>query len=109
MSPYPAAPYAAGPRTNSLAVASLVLGIISWLLCPFVGGVLAVIFGHVARGQIRRTGEGGAGMAMAGLVLGYVHLAVAVLATIIWILILGGLTVLLGVIGTLPVPSPSPS
>jgi hypothetical protein len=57
---YPSAVYVYVPRTNSLAVPSLVLGIMSWILCPFIGGVLAVIFGHSARGQIRRTGEGGA-------------------------------------------------
>src|SRR5258705_9764438 len=46
--PYPTSMYVYGPRTNGSAVASLVFGILSWLLCPFVGGVLAIIFGHVA-------------------------------------------------------------
>jgi len=80
----------------------------SWILCPFLGGLLAVILGHTARGQIRRTGEGGGGMATAGLVLGYIHLAAVVLITIFWILVLGGLTALLAAIGNLPAPSPTP-
>jgi hypothetical protein len=67
--------YAPAPRpgTSGLAIASLVLGIL-WIWG--VGSLLAVIFGHVARSQIRR-GErtGGAGMALAGLILGYVGLA----------------------------------
>ncbi|MDR0594461.1 MAG: DUF4190 domain-containing protein [Bifidobacteriaceae bacterium] len=53
--------------TNGLAVAALVLGVIG-------GSVLAIVFGHIARSQIRRTGQDGAGMALAGLILGYIWL-----------------------------------
>jgi len=86
--------------TNSAAVASLVFGIVSWFLCPLVGGILAVVFGHTAQGQIRRSGESGAGMATAGLVLGYIHIAAAAIFVIFWLLILGGLTAILGAIAT---------
>ena len=100
-------PYA--PRTNSLAIASLVFGIGSWLVCPFVGGVLAVIFGHVARGQIRRTGEAGGGFAMAGLILGYIHLAIAIIAAIVWLVLVAGLFAALGTSVTAsPTASPLP-
>ena len=67
----PAAAVAA--RTNSLAVASLLLG----LLSPFpLFGILAVVFGHVARAQIRKSAgaQKGAGLALAGLILGYLWL-----------------------------------
>ena len=104
--PPPPAVYAYGPHTNSAAVASLVFGIVSWFLCPFVGGLLAVILGHVARGQIRRTGEGGGGLAMAGLILGYLHLAAAVMVGFIWLVLLGGFLATLGGLGNLPSPSP---
>lgn len=60
-------------RTNSLAVASLLLG----LLSPFVPfAILAVILGHVARSQVRKSADRqkGAGMALAGLILGYAGL-----------------------------------
>src|SRR5579872_6802850 len=68
---YPAAvAYPAAPRTNSMAIASLVSGILAWVICPFFGAILAIVFGFVARGQIKATGEGGAGMAMAGIILG---------------------------------------
>ncbi|MDQ1602221.1 MAG: hypothetical protein QOE01_66 [Actinomycetota bacterium] len=80
--PYGQAPYGQAPQgygyppqpqpTNGLAVASLVLGIL-WLF--WLGSLLAVIFGHIALSQIRRRGEGGRGMAIAGLVLGYIGVA----------------------------------
>ncbi len=54
------------PRTNSLAIAALVLG----LVFPLA----AIPVGHVSRAQIRRTGEQGAGLALAGLVFGYLGL-----------------------------------
>ncbi len=50
MAPTSPAVYIYGPRTNTSAVASLVFGIVSWFVSPLVGGVLAIIFGHVARG-----------------------------------------------------------
>jgi hypothetical protein len=64
-------------RTNGLAVASLVCG----LAQPFLGltTIPAIVLGYVARGQIRRTGEDGNGLATAGLVLGWIGVGVAVL------------------------------
>lgn len=63
-----------GPRTNSLAVGALIAGIATWVLCPVIAAIVAVALGHNARSQIRRTGEGGSGMAIAGLILGYIQL-----------------------------------
>lgn len=83
--------------TNSLAVASLVFGIVSWFFCPLLGGILAVVFGHMAHSQVKRSGEGGGGMATAGLVLGYIHIAAAALFALFWLFVLGGLAALLGV------------
>jgi hypothetical protein len=57
-------------KINGLALASLACG-----LAPFVFGppaaIPAIVFGHVARRQIKRTGERGAGLALAGLLLGW--------------------------------------
>ena len=101
----PAYPYPyASPRTNSMSIASLVSGILAWLLCPFLGGVLAVIFGHVARGQIKQSGEAGGGMAIAGLILGYANIGVTVLGFVAWIVLVAGVAIL----GTM-VPSVSPT
>ena len=67
--------------TNGLAIASLILGIL-WLC--WLGSILAVIFGHVALGQIKKTGgaQQGRGMAIAGLVLGYLGIATFILTLI---------------------------
>jgi len=70
--------------TNGLAVASLVCGI-GQIVIWFVGGVAAVILGHMALRQIRQTGEDGAGMARAGLILGYLGVALTAIGTIAFI------------------------
>lgn len=66
--------------TNGLAVASLVLGFF-WIF--WLGSILAVIFGHVALGQIRRNGDSGRGLAIAGLWLGYAGVGTLALAVLI--------------------------
>jgi uncharacterized membrane protein len=71
--PRPPAP-AAPPGTNQYAVASLVCGVAGLLMV--LPAVPAVVLGHMSRRQIRRTGEQGDGLAVAGLVLGYVVSAV---------------------------------
>jgi hypothetical protein len=70
------------PPNNTLAIVSLVAAILSFVgnIVPLVGwftlALIAIVTGHVARRQIRQTGEGGMGLATAGLVIGYIHLAV---------------------------------
>jgi hypothetical protein len=61
-------------ETNPLAIVSMVCGMVALVLGPLA--ILAIVFGHIARGQVRRTGEGGRGMATSGLILGYMILVV---------------------------------
>src|SRR5580693_3259673 len=61
-------------QTSPLAIVSMVCGMVALVLGPLA--ILAIVFGHIARGQVRRTGEGGRGMATAGLILGYMVLVV---------------------------------
>ena len=84
-----AAPVRTG-QTNTLAIVSLASGIVSWFLAPIVGGVVAVVTGHMAKAEIRRTGEDGESFATIGLVLGYLHLAVVVLLLGLLVLVLLG-------------------
>ena len=69
-----------------MSVASLVLGILSIpLFCSYgVLAVLAIVFGHIALHQIKRSmgQQGGRGMAIAGLVCGYIGLALVVLLVV---------------------------
>ena len=59
------------PRpTNGLAVAAFVCGLAQFVVV--LTFIPAIVCGHLARAQIRRTGEGGGGLALAGLILGYV-------------------------------------
>jgi len=68
----------AAARTSPLAVAALACG----LAQPFTGclsTIPAIVLGHIARRELRRTGEQGMGMATAGLVLGWIGACVLVL------------------------------
>lgn len=64
---------------NSLATVSLIFGIVSWLLLPIIGALVAIITGHTARAQIRSKGGNGDGLALAGLILGYLQLLFTIL------------------------------
>jgi hypothetical protein len=50
------------------------------LVFAFVFAPVGIVLGHVARRQIRRTGEQGNGLAVAGLILSYIFTGLAVLA-----------------------------
>lgn len=83
---YPAYPYPAARRTNSLALAALVLslvGIASCLTAP-VGAIL----GHVARKQIRETGEDGEGMAKAAIIVGWILTGLMVLGILAYVAVI---------------------
>lgn len=67
-------PMPAPPETNSMAVGSLICGLVQ-PFCLGVSAVPAVILGHVSRSQVRQTEEEGDGMATAGLVLGWLGIA----------------------------------
>ena len=67
------------PRgTNGLAIASLACGISQFMLGP-LPTIPAIVLGHMARHQIKRTGEDGSGLALAGLLLGWAAVVLGVL------------------------------
>jgi len=67
------------PRgTNGLAIASLACGISQFMLGP-LPTIPAIVLGHMARHQIKRSGEDGAGLALAGLLLGWAAVVLGVL------------------------------
>lgn len=68
--------YGGPPRTNGFATASLILSLVGWLPCG-IGSVLAIVFGFVARDQIKRSqgNQVGSGLATAGIVIGFIAVA----------------------------------
>ena len=87
--------------TSSLAIASLVSGILGWTLLPVIGTLVAIITGHMARAETRRSAGTleGDGLAIGGLVLGWINVVLCVLTVAAIVLFFGGLAVLLGVLG----------
>jgi hypothetical protein len=73
-------------KTNGFSIASLVLGIL-WIY--WIGSILALVFGYVAKSQIDRSGglQSGRGMAIAGIVLGWI--GVGILTLVIVLVIIG--------------------
>ena len=73
-------PPAGVPNSNS-AMISLIAGILGLTLVPFIGSIVAVVTGNMARREIRDSGGsmGGDGMATAGLVLGWIGIGLGVL------------------------------
>jgi hypothetical protein len=79
-------------ETNTWAIISLVSGILAWMGVFGLGGIAAVICGHVAKNQIRISyGKmSGDGIATAGLVLGYLNLVLALVALCLLVLVMVG-------------------
>ena len=80
-------------KINEFALASLGCGLAQFMFGPVVA-IPAIVFGHVARHQIKRTGEQGAGLALAGLMLGWA-------AVILAIVLIVGLAMSAGIHGTM--------
>lgn len=83
--PYPVYPSVPLPPTNGSATGALICGV----LTPVTWGVTAipaVVLGHKAKAEIRRSGERGEGYATAGLVLGYLTIGFGVLFVMLMML-----------------------
>ena len=79
-------------QNSTLAVISLVAGILGWTLLPFLGSLVAIVTGHMARKEIRQNPAlEGDTMAIIGLVLGWVAVIGTVLAILAFLLLFGGL------------------
>jgi Domain of unknown function (DUF4190)/Domain of unknown function (DUF1707) len=83
-------------KTSGLAIASLACGLAQFAFGP-LATIPAIVCGHLARSQIKRTGEQGAGLALAGLTLG----RTAVIWGIHFIVL--GLAISTGMHGTMPI------
>ncbi len=82
--------YQPAPTTTSTwAIISLIGGILGWLGLFGLGGLVAIICGHVGKSEIKKSGGTvtGGGMATAGLILGYLNVAITILAVILAIVL----------------------
>ena len=80
-------------QTSTLAVVSLVSGILGWTLLPVLGTLVAIVTGHMARAEIRRSGGAleGDGLAIGGLILGWLSALLWVIGIVVLFMFLGGL------------------
>src|SRR4029450_1231824 len=76
----PPPPYAPVASTNTMAILALVFA--------FIFAPAAIILGHMAKKQIRQTGEQGEGLAPAGLWLGYIFTALGVLICAFYVIVI---------------------
>ncbi len=70
-------------RTSGAAIASLVLGIVGVTVFPLIPSVLALVFGSRARDELRGDpGVSGEGLATAGIILGWIGVAISLLGLV---------------------------
>ena len=77
--------------TNTLAIVSCVMSLAGCSVLPLLASFVAIVTGHMARSQIRRSGEDGDVLAIIGLVVGYGMVLVSCLGTAMAVLLYGGL------------------
>ena len=80
-------------KTSTLAVVSLVFGLLGWTALPIIGSLIAIVTGHMARTEIQQSFDSiqGDGLAVAGLVLGWVPIIIAILAFMVSAFLLLGI------------------
>jgi hypothetical protein len=79
-------PYPAPEKTNTLAIISLVASLAGVFIVPIIGQIVGIITGHMGLKQIKERAEKGHGLALAGVIIGYVTLGLTILITVILII-----------------------
>jgi Domain of unknown function (DUF4190) len=81
--------YAQSPPKNDLAVWSLVTGILSFVFCPFLLGIAAIITGIMSRKAADQGLANNRGMGTAGLILGWINVALVLVGVVLFVILLG--------------------
>ena len=81
--PYSAQPYGGGYPTTSTNVMAILALVFAFIFAP-----VAIVLGHIAKKQIRQTGEQGDGLATAGLWLGYIFTGLGVALCALWVFLI---------------------
>jgi len=84
--------------TSPWSVVSLISGIASYIALPFLGAIIALVTGYVAKDEIRKSNGtiGGEGMATAGIVLGWINIALILIAIALIVILIIGIIPALG-------------
>ncbi len=77
-------PYAA-PKTNALSLVSLISALVGLFIVPVIGSIVAVVTGHISLHQLKTSGETGRGMALAGVIIGWISVGLMVIGIVILI------------------------
>ena len=79
--------YVPEPRNNGLAIAAMVCSFFFWMYG--IPAILAIVFGFVARSQIRRSNgaQKGGGMALTGIIIGFAGIAIGIVLTIVVVVV----------------------
>ncbi|MBA3944420.1 MAG: DUF4190 domain-containing protein [Herpetosiphonaceae bacterium] len=79
------------PVTNTSAILSLVMSVLSYFLLPFIGSVIGIILGYQARRSIRASNgrQTGEGLATAGIVIGWIHIALFLILALVLCVVFG--------------------
>ncbi|MBE7550316.1 MAG: DUF4190 domain-containing protein [Anaerolineales bacterium] len=87
----------ASSQTSTMAIVSVISGVLSWFALPFIGAVVAIFTGHMARNEIKSNpGMQGDALALIGLILGYLHIITFCGALLLFLLFFGGIVGLSG-------------
>lgn len=89
MQPFMQPMYANPPaalKNNTMATLSLIFSLVGLVLFPGLLQILALIFGIVAKNQIKTSGEGGSGMATAGILISAIVLGLGLVIMVIWVI-----------------------
>ena len=87
-------------QTHTMAIVSLIFGILGLVgVCPGLGSVIALITGYMAKNDIQRdpVNYSGSGLAMGGIVLGWIGVAFMVCGLcgfVLWLFFAGGMAIL---------------
>ncbi|TXH42640.1 MAG: DUF4190 domain-containing protein [Actinobacteria bacterium] len=85
--PAAAPAYQAAPQTNNNAIVALVLALVSYVVCPVVSAIVALIFAHKASKEIKASNgwQTGSGMVLAARILAWVNIALSIIGVLIFI------------------------
>ncbi|WP_414936283.1 DUF4190 domain-containing protein [Amycolatopsis sp. cmx-11-51] len=78
------------PQEQGLAIAALVVSIVSLVVCSGLPSLIGVIMGHIAHSKAKRGEAGGQGMALAAIIIGYI--GVAIIVGIVLVVLIVGIT-----------------